>query len=124
MLMRMNKETSAMEEKFTKEMKVYEDSVRKTMKGLGFNIFIFPEGQELGEVYTQGFASKTMPESYTAKLAESKIVTVNHLLPSLTRKLKWPEKERTVILIGIRGEVPIAHRDPKKPLIDPDRKDG
>jgi hypothetical protein len=122
MLMRMNKETSAMEEKFTKEMKVYEDSVRKTMKGLGFNIFIFPEGQELGEVYTEGFASKTMPESYTAKLAESKIVTVNHLLPSLTRKLKWPEKERTVILIGIRGEVPIAHRDPKKPLIEPVQK--
>jgi len=122
MLMRMNKETSAMEEKFTKEMKVYEDSVRKTMKGLGFNIFIFPEGQELGEVYAEGFASKTMPESYAGKLAESKIVTVNHLLPSLTRKLKWPEQERTVILIGIRGEVPIAHRDPKKPLIDPVQK--
>tara|TARA_Y100000588_G_scaffold152284_1_gene166425 strand:- start:138 stop:1295 length:1158 start_codon:yes stop_codon:yes gene_type:complete len=115
----MNNETSAMEAKFTKEMKAYEDGVRKTMKGLGFNIFIFPEGQELAEVYSEGFASKTMPESYAAKLAESKIVTINHLLPSLTRKLKWPEKERTVILIGIRGEVPIAHRDPKKPLIDP-----
>jgi hypothetical protein len=36
--------------------------------------------------------------------------------------LKWPERERTVILIGIRGEVPIAHRDPKKPLIDPVQK--
>ncbi|MBC8348344.1 MAG: hypothetical protein O3A82_05610 [Verrucomicrobia bacterium] len=118
----MNEETSAMEAKFTKEMKAYEDDVRKTMKGLGFNIFIFPEGQELSEVYAEGFASKTMPESYAATLAESNIVTVNHLLPSLTRKLKWPERERTVILIGIRGEVPIAHRDPKKPLIDPVRK--
>jgi hypothetical protein len=118
----MNEETSAMEAKFTKEMKAYEDDVRKTMKGLGFNIFIFPEGQELSEVYAEGFASKTMPESYAGTLAESNIVTVNHLLPSLTRKLKWPERERTVILIGIRGEVPIAHRDPKKPLIDPVRK--
>ena len=122
MLRRMNAETSAMEAKFAKEMKAYEDDVRKTMKGLGFNIFIFPEGQELSEVYAEGFASKTMPESYASKLAESKIVTVNHLLPSLTRKLKWPEQERTVILIGIRGEVPIAHRDPKKPLIDPVQK--
>jgi len=118
----MNEESSAMEAKFAKEMKAYEDDVRKTMKGLGFNIFIFPEGQELSEVYAEGFASKTMPESYAGKLAESKIVTVNHLLPSLTRKLKWPERERTVILIGIRGEVPIAHRDPKKPLIDPVQK--
>jgi hypothetical protein len=108
-----------MEEDFTREMKAYEDGVRKTMKGLGFNVFIFPEGQELDEVYAEGFASKTMPESYANTLAESKIVTINHLLPSLTRKLKWPERERTVILIGIRGEVPIAHRDPKKPLIDP-----
>jgi putative ABC transport system permease protein len=122
MLTRMNADTSAMEAKFAKEMKAYEDDVRKTMKGLGFNIFIFPEGQELSEVYAEGFASKTMPESYAGTLAESKIVTVNHLLPSLTRKLKWPERERTVILIGIRGEVPIAHRDPKKPLIDPVQK--
>ena len=60
-----------------------------------------------------------MPETYAHTLAESKIVTVNHLLPSLTRKLEWPERKRTVILIGIKGEVPIAHRDPKKPLIDP-----
>lgn len=122
MLRRMNADTDTMEAKFEKEMKAYEDDVRKTMKGLGFNIFIFPEGQELSEVYAEGFASKTMPESYAGKLAESKIVTVNHLLPSLTRKLKWPERERTVILIGIRGEVPIAHRDPKKPLIDPVQK--
>jgi len=119
MLDEMNAETDRMEENFTREMKAYEDGVRKTMKGLGFNVFIFPEGQELDEVYAEGFASKTMPESYANTLAESKIVTVNHLLPSLTRKLKWPERERTVILIGIRGEVPIAHRDPKKPLIDP-----
>lgn len=119
MLDDMNAETERMEERFTREMKAYEDGVRKTMKGLGFNVFIFPEGQELDEVYAEGFASKTMPESYANTLAQSKIVTVNHLLPSLTRKLKWPEHERTVILIGIRGEVPIAHKDPKKPLIDP-----
>ena len=119
MLDEMNAETLRMEERFTREMKAYEDGVRKTMKGLGFNVFIFPEGQELDEVYAEGFASKTMPEDYANRLAQSKIVTVNHLLPSLTRKLKWPERERTVILIGIRGEVPIAHKDPKKPLIDP-----
>ncbi len=108
-----------LEDKTKAEMAKLEDKMRKTMKGLGFNIFIFPEGQEMSEVYSQGFASKTMPEDYVDKLANSKIVKVNHLLPQLTQKLVWPEQERTVILIGVRGEVPIAFKDPKKPLIDP-----
>ncbi len=104
------------------QMKKLEDDIRKTMKGLGFNIYIFPKDQDMSEVYDQGFASKTMPEEYATTLANSKIVTVNHLLPSLTQKLEWPEKKRTVILIGVRGEVPLAHRDPKSPLIDPVKK--
>ena len=95
------------------------DDIRKAMKKPGFNIYIFPKDQDMSEVYSEGFASKVMPESYVTTLAESKIVTVNHLLPSLTRKMRWPEEKRTVVLIGIRGEVPIAHRDPKKPLIYP-----
>ncbi|MGE4551309.1 MAG: FtsX-like permease family protein [Opitutales bacterium] len=122
MLDEMNATAARMEAKLAADMKAYEDTVRKTMKGLGFNVYIFPEGQELSEVYSQGFASKTMPEEYVTTLANTKIVTINHLLPSLTRKLKWPEHERTIILIGIRGEVPLAHRDPKKPLIDPVKK--
>lgn len=101
------------------EMSRLEDEIRKSMKGLGFNIFIFPEGQEMSEVYAEGFASRTMPEEHVTRLAQSEIVTINHLLPSLTQKLRWEEQQRTVILIGVRGEVPIAHGDSKKPLIDP-----
>ena len=101
------------------EMFRLEDGMRKSMKGLGFNIYIFPEGQDLGEVYDKGFASKTMPEEYVERLAKSKIVTINHLLPALTRKLDWTEQKRTIVLIGIRGEVPMAHRNPMEPLIDP-----
>lgn len=108
-----------MEARSRQEMAALEDSIRRSMKGLGFNIYIFPEGQDLSEVYSQGYASSTMPEAYVHKLAESDLVTVNHLLPSLTRKLKWPERERTVVLIGIRGEVPQGHRPIKAPLLDP-----
>ncbi|MCB1098370.1 MAG: hypothetical protein KDN22_22545 [Verrucomicrobiae bacterium] len=111
--------TGAMEAATQKEMAKLEDEIRKSMKGLGFNIFIYPDGQDMSEVYSQGYASKTMPESYVQTLADSNIVVVNHLLPQLTKKVKWPERERTVLLIGVRGEVPIAHRDPKKPLIEP-----
>ena len=108
-----------MEAETARNMDGLEDAIRKSMKGLGFNIFIYPEGQDMAEVYSQGFASKTMPEEYVTTLANSEIVTVNHLLPRLTRKIKWPEQDRTVVLIGVRGEVPLAHKDPKKPLIEP-----
>ena len=108
-----------MEAQTARNMDNLEDAIRKSMKGLGFNIFIYPEGQDMAEVYSQGFASKTMPEQYVSTLANSEIVTVNHLLPRLTRKIQWPEQDRTVVLIGVRGEVPLAHKDPKKPLIDP-----
>jgi len=101
------------------EMAKLENEIRKITKGMGFNIYIFPKEQDLGEIYSEGYASKTMPEEYVTTLAKSKVITVNHLLPSLTQKVKWPEQERTVLLIGIRGEVPFMHKDPKKPLIEP-----
>lgn len=109
----------AMEENTAREMAKLEDEIRVSMKGLGFNIFIFPEGQVMSEVYEQGFSAKTMPEEYVERLARSSIVKVNHLLPQLTRRVKWEEVQRTVVLIGIRGEVPIAHANQKKPLIEP-----
>ncbi|MCB1088645.1 MAG: hypothetical protein KDM63_16525 [Verrucomicrobiae bacterium] len=108
-----------MEKATQQEMSKLEDEIRKSMKGLGFNLFIFPQDQDLGEVYSEGFASKTMPEDYVTKLANSDIVTVNHLLPSLTQKLEWPEQKRTVILIGVRGEIPIMERPQKSPILDP-----
>jgi putative ABC transport system permease protein len=108
-----------MEEASAAKMADLEDGIRKSMKGLGFNLFIFPQDQDLAEVYSEGFASKTMPEDYVMKLANSDIVTVNHLLPSLTQKIEWPEFKRTVILIGVRGEIPIMERPQKAPLLDP-----
>ena len=104
-----------------KEITNLENGIRKSMKGLGFNIHIYPEQQDLAEIYEQGYGEQTMPEEYVEKLANSKIVTVNHLLPRLTQMVKWAEKEQSVLLIGVRGEVPIAFRgeNRKKALIDP-----
>ncbi len=99
-------------------VKKHEDDTRKTMKKLGFNVLILPLEQKLEDLYADDFATKYMPESHVDKLANSSIMTVNHLLPSLTHKLVWPEEQRTIIVIGVRGEVPISHRDPKKPLQD------
>ena len=93
-----------------------EDAMRKHMLGLGFNILIVPKEQSRSELLLNGMTA-TMPESYVEKLGQSNIVTVNHLLPSVTRRVLWPEKNREIILIGTRGEVPIQHRASKKPLL-------
>ena len=95
-----------------------QDAIRKQMLNLGFNVLILPESQELSELHLNGTLSKTMPESYVETLAESPIVTVNHLLPAVTKRIHWPENEIEIVLHGTRGEVPITHRASKKPLLD------
>ena len=95
-----------------------EDAIRKITKGLGFNVIILPEDQDLNEMHLEGSLNKQMPEEYAHRLAESKIVTINHLLPTIMKKLTWPETGLPIVLYGTRGEIPIQHRDPKKPLLD------
>ena len=96
-----------------------QDAMRKITKGLGFNILILPKDQDLNKFHLSGISTSIMPEALATKLANSKIVTINHLLPVITRRVKWSERDDLeVVLIGTRGEVPLAHRDPKKPLLD------
>ena len=83
---------TVLEEKTNVEMKKLEDDIRKTMKGLGFNVFLFPAGEELWQIKERGYSEKTIPQDSVNKLAESKIVTVNHLLPQLSRRIQWQEK--------------------------------
>jgi hypothetical protein len=94
-----------------------QDAIRKHMTKLGFNILVLPQEQDLAELHLNGTLTSTMPESYAQKLADSGVVTVNHLLPLVTRRLKWPERDIEVVLVGTRGEIPILHRSEKQPLL-------
>ncbi len=100
-------------------MATLEDDYRKITKELGFNVLILPRDQNLNELFAEDFASHTMPEEYVDRLANSRLVTIQHLLPSLQQKLKWTEVERAIILDGVRGEVPIVNADSKRPLLEP-----
>lgn len=100
-----------------KRVQELEDDIRKITKKMGFNVLILPKDQNLDDFYSNNYASKFMPEEYVNKLAKSRIVTVRHLLPTLEQKVEWPEEKRTVILVGIRGEVPIIHKNPLKPIV-------
>ena len=59
------------------------DDTRKAMLKLGFNVVILPKDQNLSDWYADDYASKYMPEEYVTKLANSRVVTVRHFLPSL-----------------------------------------
>jgi len=100
-------------------MAALEDDYRKITLELGFNVLILPRDQNLNDLFAEDYASHTMPEEYVQKLANSRVATIQHLLPSLQQKLKWPEFERTIILDGVRGEVPIANASAKRPLLEP-----
>ena len=100
-----------------RELAKLEDDYRKYMKELGYNLLILPAKQELIEFQEKGYATHTMPEQYVTALADSGVTLMRHLLPVVQRKVYWPEKQRTIYLIGTRGEVEIKGRKPKEPML-------
>jgi len=91
-----------------------EDDYRKYMKELGYNVLVLPKQQDLAEFWEKGYAEHTMPERYVTRLANSKTVLVQHLLPIVQKKVFWEEQKRRVILVGTRGEVPRSQRVGRK----------
>jgi hypothetical protein len=67
-------------------MAALEDDYRKIMKDLGFNLLIFPGNQKLSDLYADDAVSAYMPDTYGTRLAQAKIVTIRHLLPTLQKK--------------------------------------
>ena len=110
------------EQETRQRMAVLEDDYRKIMKNLGFNLLIIPSNQKLSDFYADDAVSAYMPDTYATRLAEAMIVTIRHLLPSLQEKVLWPERKRTIILIGTRGEVPSMFRDAREPILVAVRK--
>ncbi|MFO7956352.1 MAG: FtsX-like permease family protein [Candidatus Brocadiia bacterium] len=96
-----------------------EDEMRRAMLKLSFNLVILPEDQQLRDWYARDYATEYMPEEYVHRLADSGIIVVRHFFPILQQKLVWPEKNRTIILVGTRGEVPNLHKNYRKPMVQP-----
>jgi putative ABC transport system permease protein len=113
------KAVAARVETVEKAGKEHEDFVRKQMLKLGFNILILPEKQDLSELHLDGRLTETMPEEYVDRLAKSTVMTVNHLLPSVVKRVdgEHGEQKHNVVLQGTRGEVPILNRGLKKMLL-------
>jgi len=107
------------EQETEKKMAILKDEMRKATLKLKFNLLILPKQQSIRDLHIKGYPSEYMPEEYVTRLANSGIIVVRHFLPSLQQRIKWPEKKRTITLVGTRGEVPNLHKDPRKPLVQP-----
>jgi ABC-type lipoprotein release transport system permease subunit len=92
--------------------------VKGAMHGLGYNAIILPKDQALGDWYAEDYAAKTMPESWAARLANTREL-VDRYLPRMRQKLKWDEKQWTIIVVGV-GEERILDTSvcEDKPLVD------
>jgi putative ABC transport system permease protein len=103
---------SEKEAELKERLRVLQDEMRKATLKLSFNLAILPGDQDVREWHALDCATTYMPEDYAHRLAESRIVSVRHLLPMLAQKVKWPEIKRTVILVGCQGEVTSQHKSP------------
>jgi len=82
-------------------MQAMEEDVKGAMRKLGFNVVILPKDQNLSDWYADDYGAKYMPEQYIDRLAQSKIVTIEHLVPKIRQKVKWPETKWAVVLEGV-----------------------
>jgi putative ABC transport system permease protein len=88
----------------------------RLMLSLGFNLHIIPKDTNMNEFLLTGLPDKTMPEQYTEKLASQKMISYNHLMATLQKKINWQGLE--VVLTGLAPEVSPPGRK-TQPMIDP-----
>ena len=120
---RTEKLTGALEERAGKRMADLRDEARKFSKGLGFNAMLLPPEQKLSALYAEGRSTHFFSEKQVQALASAEFESLNHLRPILRERITWPEKDREIVLVGVRGEVYIKAPKWQKPIeeaIDPD----
>jgi hypothetical protein len=110
---------TAKEEETEKMMAELKNEMRVAMLKLGLNLVVLPKDQDVGNWYMEGGKEAYMPENYVDILADSGVITVRHFLPTLREKIKWPEMNRRIVLVGTRGEVPNLHKSKKEPIVQP-----
>ena len=104
-------------EKETREaMLRLENDYRRIMRDMGYNVLVLHEEQDVAALHAAGVPDRYMPESYGEKLAEGGISTLNHLLPVLQQKTWWEGQGIEVLVSGIKGQIPIAHRQRSGPV--------
>lgn len=77
--------------------------LKQAMQRLGYNAIVLPKNQPLGDWYAEDYGAITMPESQSQRLAETQEL-VDRYLPQLRRKVKWEERQWTILVVGVGQE--------------------
>ena len=101
------------------EMAGLNDDIESAMRNLGFNIAILPKDQNLGDYFAEDYASKLMPEACLDRLRQSELSAIEQPLAVLRQRVKWPEKNRTIILVGTGTGTDGRTIEVKDPSVDP-----
>ena len=93
------------EENLAQRVAGMSEDVKRAMKHLGFNITILPSAQDLAQWHDQGAANVFMPQAYAAELARSELLTIEHIVPAIRYRAKWPERKWTVLFSALHSTV-------------------
>lgn len=77
--------------------------LQRAMQQLGYNAILLPQGQDLSDWYAEDYAAQTMPLAWAARL-DSTQQLADRYVPRLRQRLKWEEKQWTVLVIGVGRE--------------------
>lgn len=86
----------------------------RLMRDMGFNLLIVPEGTDMANFWSRSFAEGEMPEEYVYRLADSGLMTIQHLVARLQKRVTW--EGRDVLLTGALPEVPMTGGPVKSPM--------
>ncbi len=86
----------------------------RLMRDMGFNLLIVPEGTDMTDFWSRSFAEGEMPEEYVRRLADSGLMTVQHLVARLQKRITW--QGRDVLLTGILPEMQMTGGPVKAPM--------
>ncbi len=88
----------------------------RLMRNMGFNLIIVPEGTDMVDFWSQDYARKEMPEEYVHRLANSKDLSIQHLVARLQKRIEW--RGRKILLTGILPEVQMKYLPAKSAMIE------
>ncbi len=77
--------------------------ITRLMRDMGFNVVIVPADTDMGDFWSQHYATGDMPEEYVHQVSESKTLTIRHLVARLQRRIEW--RGRKVLLTGLLPEI-------------------
>lgn len=104
-------------EEAAERMARVERDLRKITLGMGYNVMAVAPEQDLDQLRLDGVPSVDMAQADGEALAATRPDTINHLLPVLMRRVRWPERGLDIILSGAGGETWIAAPRTQAPLL-------